>query len=108
MPHLLKFLFCQIQYFCIIQCIQIIASLYKYSFLLATPIPVKYESGTDIAIAHGHDITKNVSPRCIASSIGILNIIGKQITIRSANIITIGVYILLILETIVSVFVFYL
>ena len=75
-------------------------------FLLATPIPVKYESGTDIAIAHGHDITKNVSPRCIASSIGILNIIGKQITIRSANIITIGVYILLILETIVSVFVF--
>ena len=25
-----------------------------------TPIPVKYERGTDIAIAHGHDITKKV------------------------------------------------
>lgn len=30
-------------------------------FLLDTPIPVKYESGTEIAIAHGQDITKNTS-----------------------------------------------
>jgi len=32
-------------------------------FFPLIPIPVKYESGTDIATAHGHDITKKVNAR---------------------------------------------
>ena len=32
--------------------------LIRIPFLLATPIPEKYDSGTLIAIARGHDITR--------------------------------------------------
>ena len=60
-------------------------------FLDATPIAVKYESGTDIAIAHGHDITKNVKPLYIPSVLVIFIIIGPNIAIAIASNNTTGV-----------------
>ena len=60
-------------------------------FLLATPIPVKYDKGIDIAIAHGHDITRNVKPRYKASFCDTLNNKGRKIITKIANNRIIGV-----------------
>ena len=49
---------------------------------------VKYESGTDIAIAQGQDITKKVKPLYTLSFTFTLKTIGKNIIIKTAIIIT--------------------
>ncbi len=54
--------------------------LISIPFLDAAPIPEKYESGTEIAIAQGHDITKNINALYILPSwlkYGTLDTSGK-------------------------------
>ena len=59
-----------------------------------------------MAIAQGHDITKNTKARYKASLTVILNNNGKKITVKIANIKTVGVYNLAALLTNVSVLAF--
>ena len=80
--------------------------LIKIPFLLATPIPVKYDNGIDIAIAQGQEITKKVSPLYKLSLYDISIINGKNIIIKIASIIIIGVYILAAAPTKFSVLAF--
>ncbi len=53
----------------------------------------KNAKGTDITILHGHDATKNTSDLIIQILNSCFNIIGINIAIIIAKIITVGVYI---------------